>query len=201
MAAPDDNLAMLGMMNPAYLFSHDQLTNQFSPYNNQPLSFPPQYVGMPTDSMGRPIGPPPAAQAPAPTPATPPGTTLNSSPGNRPGWYNMWGSYMGDPGGAQVPTNPQGNYMGAGAGGFPSWVPGAGGRQSAPAASGGGGLSYSDVLSRLANPGAQQTYGSTARPAPSIMPSMVAAMTPRTGAGGNYSNAPLVNTLKGYFNA
>lgn len=53
------------------LFSPDQWSNQFSLYNNQPMPWPSQYAGWPTDALGNPIRPPQ-------------GTTINTSPIQQP---------------------------------------------------------------------------------------------------------------------
>ena len=203
MPAPDDNLAMLGMMNPAYLFSSDQLQNQFSNFNNQPFPFPPSYVGSPNTATGAPN---PNYRPPAPvyTPPTP-GTTLNSTPGlGSP--VDRWNQGMAAAAGYTGGDPQRAALLSAQLGLGPMYYSGGGGQQqpqAQPASAGGWSTpnNWSSVLSALANPGQQQTYGSTARPAPSIIPPAVANMTGGTGAGGRYTNVPMVNTMKGFFGA
>lgn len=72
-----------------FMFSPDQWLNKFSPLSGQPIPFPAQYRGTPTDALGRPIQSYVDAQAahdawaPPPTAATQASpVTLNSNPMN-----------------------------------------------------------------------------------------------------------------------
>jgi hypothetical protein len=74
---------------PAYplMFSSDQWSNKFSPFQGKPIPFPAQYQGVPTDAHGNPIQSYVDAQtaaAAAPRQASP--VTLNSTPGDSGQW-------------------------------------------------------------------------------------------------------------------
>ncbi len=183
--------------------------NQYSRYQNQRIPMP-GYVGMPNDSQGNPIAPPPA-----------PGTTLNSTPaqaaqptgpmtlqqlyGSAPGANALnpsgngammaanWGGMMGPSGLMQIDAAQRGNS----GMGMPPLSNDPSGSPSPAAPTQG---SMTNALSLLANPARVSTPGATVPQAPptgqgpSVLANFLANNKGGKGAG-NYDNSGFFSTL------
>jgi hypothetical protein len=204
-----------------YMFSADQFSNRFSPFQGKAFPWPSQYSGTPTDALGRPIQSymdAAAQNAAAAQPAQAPPVSLNTTPGSygQPG-TNPWAtlqaggatpdqmagfmSQMQPTYGTSGVANPNYSRM------MGRLMAGVGGQNAQPSASsasgGGGGIDMNQAyLNALANPGKVVTPGAkvTPSPAPSgqsgVLQQFLANWQPQTGAGG-YSNAGFLNALRG----
>ena len=99
MAQDMGQLTDMMMVNP-WMFDPSQKSNQFSNYNNQRMSYPPTYNGVPTNAMGQPIQSFLDWQK-----ANPGGTTLNSTPA-----MPQQAPATGNPAPVGTPLNPMGDW-------------------------------------------------------------------------------------------
>jgi hypothetical protein len=202
--------------NPYASFDPSQYLNPYSRYNKQALPWPTQYVGLPTDALGRQIGSTPgvtlnqnpvAAAQPAQTQQPDMMAMRNAALTGQPGAALAYGANFapqGSPPGIQqmygqnfAAFTPQRNWQGNAA---PA--------QQAPAQQPQA-LSADDYLSRLANPGKVVTpgaqtagtsgggSGANTQPGPGVLQAFLQDWKPAQAGPGSGFQQNFYNTLRG----